>query len=768
MIPQGPGETQPFEVDDFSGGITDYYINGPTNRAEFYDNLDIVRYGPKGKAYTRWGSVLYNSTYPNIPSGNARVGRLKYFGGFLLPFSANVVYSLTGGGWTLLTGPTGNSLFPSSSTSVSNYLTFAQDDSHLLVTADSYAQPQKIYADGSGNLQIRQAGLPRLASNPTITPGANTGKSFLYRFIYSYTYVANGVTIQTLSGVIQIAVSNADAPETNANAISAIPVLANSGGSNYDTANLKVQIFRTINNGTNFYFVGQVTNGTTTFSDNVSDVNLQLNQQLYTNGGNIEYDPTPPATCVHTIPNGITYYGNVKVAGSTLKNRVMQTVPGTVDGTPQSFFVDLPDNVVGISSVRGLPLAFCEAGIYRLDGTFTNLGTGGILATRIGDTGGCVSSQSIVQTIEGCFWAGPTGFYFTDGYTVLKINQSWPNRYANLVQTVAQQKRIQGAYNVKERRIHWTTQSQTNTLADCDAIYTLHLDFGTQEESCFTTYSGTTFFGPSSVEFQSNTLFRGHANGYILSHSEGQYTDPRIDIASDASTWDINPIIYDYKSCAFNFGSNFLRKWTPRMSISCTNLTNISIQLNSITDDGRIIQGLTPIRYRQNAVWGDPSAIWGTPTDLWNGDGLIDAERRFPRNSLRCSYKQIEVTNAFVAIQSSDALGLITIDHTAKTATLNNAGSVWPSGIINYSISFAFDNYTKNYPISAINSSTVITFSDNQNTSVSEAASGWVIRGQPRGEAIGLLSYTIHYMLMGRTQSRYTYAESGEVGSALK
>lgn len=770
MIPQGPADTQPFEVDDFSGGITDFYINGPVNRGQKIDNLDIVNYAGKGKAFSRWGSTFYNSSYPLIPSGSVRTGRLKYFQGFLLPFSSNVVYYVGGGGWTLLTGPTGNPLFPASSTSSANVITTAQDNSHLLLAVDSYAQPQKIYVDGSGNLQVRQCGLPRLASNPTITPGANTGKSFLYRFVYTYTYTANGVTIKTISGVIQVVCANADAPEVHANSISAIPVLANAAGSNYDTSNIKVEIYRTINTGaTQFYFAGSVTNGTTTFSDNTSDTNIQLNAPLYTNGGSIEYDPTPPATCVHTIPNGITYYGNVVVSGATLQNRILQSVPGTVDGTPSSFFVDLPDTVVGISSVKGLPIAFCANSVFRLDGTFTNLGQGGILATRIGDTGGCVSAQSIVQTIEGCFWAGPTGFYFTDGYNVIKINQSWPNTYATLVQTATQQKRIQGVYNVKERRIHWTTQSGTNTNADCDVIYTLHLDFGILPESCFTTYSGTTFFGPSSIEFLTNTLFRGHQNGYIFSHNDTLFTDPRVDTTnSTPSTWDVNPIIYDYKSCAFNFGSNFLRKFTPRMSVTCQHVTNLSLQINSITDDGRIIQSLTPIRYRGNAVWGDTSAIWGTPTDVWNGDGLIDAERYFPRNSLRCSYKQIEMTNALAAVVSSDALGNISLNASAKTATLLTAGATWPTNVLNYFLSFPADNYTKNYPITSINSTTVVGYSDNQATSVTSPNSPWVIRATPKGEAIGLLSYTIHFLLMGRTQRRYTYAESGEVGSALK
>jgi len=51
------------------------------------------------------------------------------------------------------------------------------------------------------------------------------------------------------------------------NQIAAIPVLA---GGNYDTSNIKVRIFRTTDNGSTSYYVGQVTNGTVTFQDTVN------------------------------------------------------------------------------------------------------------------------------------------------------------------------------------------------------------------------------------------------------------------------------------------------------------------------------------------------------------------------------------------------------------------------------------------------------------------------------------------------------------------
>jgi hypothetical protein len=761
-------QTQPLEVDDFSGGFTDYYIAGALNRGQKFDNLLVFRHGDKGKLLSRQGSQLYSSSYPLVIAGAAtRVGALKTFGGYDLVFGANKVYYLGGGGWTELKGPTNNSLFPSSITTA-NVISYSDWENHLLVTCDGYPSPAKIYLDGSNNLQLRTAGLPRLASNPTITPGANTGKSFLYRFIHTYTYTVGTVTYKTFGGYVQVQVNNADAPNLNANAITAIPVLANGATLNYDTATISIEIYRTQNNGTDFFYVGAATNGTTTFNDNVSDATLVNNTNFYMNGGVVENGPVPTSKMVHVPLGDVAYYANCTVSGQVIKNRVYQTTPGTIDSIPPGNFADLIDNVAGISSVRGLPIAICEGGsVWRLDGRFDIQGRGAIIPTKISDIGGCTSVQSIVQTIEGVFWWGTSGIYFTDGYKVIKVNSHWPLTYSNYVQTSTQQLRVQGKYDQFYRRIWWVAQSSTSGAADCDTAFILHLDAGISEECCFTTASGGTQFAPSSIEFKSNTMLRGHALGYLLLHKDSLYTDPRVDQAVLPANWDTLPITFNYRSSAFNFGTSFIRKFVPRIVLTFKNVTNVSVQINSINDDGRLTEALKPLRYRGNAIWEDQNTIWGNATDIWAYDGLIEEQRRMPRKSTRCSYKQIQITNAEVVILSSDTIGTGTVNNTAKTITLTNVANSWPTDAINYYLSFAADSYSKKYLVTARTSATVLTFADTANTCPA-GVSSWELRGVPKGEVINLMSYTLHYLLMGKTQTPYTWAESGEVGSSTR
>lgn len=71
--------TQPLPLEDFSGGMTDYYLGGPLNKYQRADNCLIVKHGDVGKLYTRPGSEIYDATYYQIPAGAQRLGTLKYF-----------------------------------------------------------------------------------------------------------------------------------------------------------------------------------------------------------------------------------------------------------------------------------------------------------------------------------------------------------------------------------------------------------------------------------------------------------------------------------------------------------------------------------------------------------------------------------------------------------------------------------------------------------------------------------------------------------------
>lgn len=584
---------------------------------------------------------------------------------------------------------------------------------------------------------------------PTITPtaGANT---WLYQFHYSYEYnVGNRIFLDFGPTSDTFTVASAT---TNV-AITTIPVLANGAANNWDTATIKIQIYRTKNNGTVFYKVGEVTNGTTTFSDTTSDAAIDTEETIYTTGGVVDNDPPLPAKYVHVV-NGYGYWGAVKEGSQEYLNRVYQSIQDDPDSVPATFFIELEDDITGISSVNTLPVVFTKKWAYRLEGTIDELGRGDIIATRIVDGVGCISNQSIVQTTSGLFYAGIDGFYYTDGYRVLKISNEWNNTYASITNTSAKQKRIVGVFEQKNQRIYWTAQRE-DTSSDNDSILVLDLRFGVRPDSCFTTWSNGDTFAPTSLVFFNGELVRSDRRGYLLKHQDTLDTDPEISVTTSPTVWASKTIIWDYISTATDFGSSQIRKFVNRIVLQAKNVTNTSIQIKSFNDDNRRSADLKIIRYRNDIVWGDPDVEWGDADIVWGWEGIIEANRRFPAQGLRCSYKQIQITNAYSIIKNSDTKGPASIDATAKTVTLLTAGRIWPTYAVGYYISFAADGYVNDYLITARNSDTVITYMDALGTSATAANSEWVIRGYVKGEKLHLLKYVYQFVPMTDSQEPF-------------
>lgn len=753
-------QTQPLEITDFSGGITDGFINGETNRAQTLDNFLI---SSNKKAYSRPGSIIRDLVHFQIPDGQQRIGRLFIHRDFLLEQSARDVFYLpTGGPYQTLVGPTGNKVL--SVGTVSNFASTAFWNLFTIISNDAFSKPQKIFKDNSLNLKVITAGLPHFASTPIVTAGAVGVNNYTYGFHYFYSYMVENVTFELDGPTVEVELENSDDPSISPNSITGIPVLSNGVTDNYDTTNIKVKIFRTEANQTTLLFIAQISNGTTTYSDNNSDTSIANNEPIYTTGGVVDFDPPPPAKFVH-VANDFCVYAGVQEGGEYFPNRYRQSIKNQIDSAPESFFDDLEDEITGVSSIQGIPILLCKNSVYRVDGFFDELGRGGLVHLKISDTVGCVSNNSIIQTVEGLIFAGTGGFYFCDGYQVTKINKQLPQTYAKYTVTTDQAKRIYGSYDIKQKKVWWAVQTDQGSL-DNDSCIILDTHWGISEESVFTTASGGVSFAPSAIIFFNDLLYRADTRGYIFIHDNNQFLttenldDPKVDVFTVPSTWVRQTVIYTYESCAFNMGTTFLRKWAPWITLTLENRTNISAQIFSVNDEGRSTKPLVEIRFRGNLTWGDPDLTWGDPTLIWNYDGLIDAKRRFPAGGLRFSYKQIKITNAYTFITNSDVRGLATVDNIAKTLTLNNTSTSWPADSVDYFISFETDNYAQQYLV-IDRTDLVLTYMDVNDTSPNSVGIKWELQGYAKNEQIGLLAYAIHYVLLSKSQQGFHSSDSG-------
>lgn len=759
------GNREPFELRDFSGGFTDEIVGVPEKFSEILDNFIILedRTINTRPGCLTWGVLEEGDT--QIPAGEQRIGELINYqnNDTLLTQSANKIYYRDSNfDYQTLVGPSGNNVF--STGTVDSFISHSELNGQLVVVNSDFVRPQKIYRDSSDVLQLRTAGLPVLATAPVPTPTAGAG-SYLYTFIRSYTYTVGQRTYIDKSAILEVLVSSAAAPNVSAINWASIPVLSNGATYNYDTANVKVEIYRTINGGIDSYKAGEVTNGTTTFADTMSDTTLQDQEPIYTAGGVLPTDEPPLCKFVHQV-NNVCIYAHIKEGSEVFKNLFRFSVPNDIDGVPVDNEGETEDEITGFSSAQSIPIALCKRYIYRVEGGYDNTGRGFANPIRISDHAGCISHQSIVQAEGNIFWFGNDGVYYSDAYKTMKVSDHWNRTYKTFISNTSDQRRIQGKFDETNRRIYWTIQVDEDG-EDNDAILVLDLRYGISETMSFYTWSGNqddatdVNFVPTALEVYNDQLHRAHLLGFVFVHDEEVFTDPKIDLNLPPEDWITQTILYTYRSVAFNFGTAWVRKWCTKVLSTLKNKGNIAVAIRAINDVGTINRDLKPIRHVKNLIWGDDSFIWGDTRCAWYYGGLIEQWRRFPARGLRLNYLQLEYKNAKEVITTYESVGEATADFTTNIVTLGS-GDAWPEQCEGYYISFEDDNYVTEYKILDRTNDLEILVQDQSDT-LPDGQQKWLIRGKRKGQVLNLRAFIITYMLLSDTQITYESGDDGEL-----
>jgi hypothetical protein len=843
---------KPLDIKDFSGGMTDDYVNGPLNRGQYVTNFRILN---NKTIKTRFGSQVDSDVDPQIPIGTQRVNTLINYNNDSVLFShcAKKVYYRNPINYTAVASSVGTDLFQTASTQT--HLAHTQWNGHLIITPESFDKPIKIYKDSTGVVRGRTAGLPELASNPALgtslpaplvvnpgdvdytsnninSPGNNfflglkvratttgvlpnpiaintdyyiggifpptfglyltlqnaldtTGNldfiaapapsgvntlvpqagdsSYVYGFFYSYEYTIGDQTFLDEGPVTLVQKSDIYPVENSSITITGIPVLANALGDHYDTANIKIQIYRTIDGGQELYKVTELTNGTTSYVDTLSDTLLQDNQPIYTSGGVPDNDPPPLAKYCHSV-NGVTYYAHIKEGTQIYPSLIRQSQALDPDSVPASFNDQLEDETTGLSSVQDIPIVGCRKHVYRIDGTFDEVGRGGMSHRRISDHAGLLSHESFVQAEGGLYWFGNDGIYYTEGFKCIKVTDHLNDRYEIFKNTLADKTRkIKGTYYENERSIYWTvsTTSKVSGLEECDAIWVLDLTSGVSSEMPCHLWNGEVF-DPTSITVFGGNLVRGEKSGYVLEFKENYLTDPKIIPGQATSTWPENTIIWNFRSITSDFGSGFTRKTANKLLLDMLSSTTVSIQMTAINDEGRLQRKFTPIRWRKGFVWGDDDFVWGDPDFVWYYGGILSVDRRFPAKGLRFNYLQIDLTNAFTNIVNSDLLGTATVDATADTITTSSPTVLWPAKAVDYYIYLEQDNYTKGYKI-IFRTDNVLTVDDSAVPTLIDGVQRWQIKGYKKGEVVNVVGFSVSWANTSRSFDTYNTSEAGSL-----
>ncbi|MBX3017980.1 MAG: hypothetical protein KF767_08830 [Bdellovibrionaceae bacterium] len=737
------------DVADFSGGMTDNFVTAPLNKFEAADNFVITN---DRRLESRQGSGVMDPDVPRL-STEARADSIVKFKGTRYFQSANKLFSVGSGVETEIQGPASVSLYGSGVLAF-NQNSYAEWNNHLFMTNDARRKPAFLYKDGS-TVSLRTLGLPRItnAEAALVTMSAGTGHSRNYVFVRSQTYSINGVEFTQRSAVSTIKSYFGALP----NSIGALPVLVNSGNTHFDTATVKIEIYRTANTGATYYKVGEVTNGTTTFSDSVSDIDLQLNEVIYTDSDELDYDMPPE--CKFLLQNdGVLFFLNVKDAfGDTYPNMIVQANPDQPYAAPGGNSATVDGDLTGGGVAGQFPVVFTEKRTYRLQGIYDSTGAGGITPVEISRTVGCVSHKSIVQTQDGLFFAARDGYYFTDGYRVVRISEDIPKTYLSLVTTAEQAKRIYGTYDPFNKRVLWSATSDFEK-ADNDCIFVAHLYFGISPNLPFTRWNGgewASVFNPASLLYDEDTneLIRGESTGVLLKHSPELVNDLKVDLDAPVSEWIRIPVIYDYKSFATDFGLVRSRKWVTRLIVYADAVGKVTMMPFSQNDKTAVWREMAEIRAGTPLIWGDTDVLWGDSSIRWAFVPIVSANRRFPKQSIRCSYKQIRLRNSLTTIEETKTMGQATFDSVAKTVTIVNPGVNWAVNALDYFVTISSDSFQSRYRIIG-RTNTVLTVEDLASTLPSGQFDFKVI-GYRIDEAVRLLSFSMIYEPIGPSQTPY-------------
>ena len=170
------------DFNDFSGGITDKYLDSSPNTYQIADNFLVLVNKRLG---TRPGTRPLFSGKAQISATADKVSQLLKFNynEELLATTGNRLFHYTAGAWSHITGLGGNDLFPSSSSS-SSKVTQGQVDRHIYVASSEGQPPAKIIKTGSGFKSIT-AGLPSVPEpsiSGTLQPAYDLANSLKTKF----------------------------------------------------------------------------------------------------------------------------------------------------------------------------------------------------------------------------------------------------------------------------------------------------------------------------------------------------------------------------------------------------------------------------------------------------------------------------------------------------------------------------------------------------------------------------------------------------------
>lgn len=756
-----------FIVSDFSGGVTDRYINANQNSYRYGDNFLITEYD----------TLELRSGYRAIYQQQD----IRYIMGIfqlneeLFIFRDENLFLFDDALGTVTQVVKKNIAEPFLKYTGNNSFTQGvewRNQLHVLNTGQelpvAYNKPMRVWRNDLNILESVEMGIPKFdGSSMTFTPTIGVdvvNRSYLYALHYSYTYKVGGVTFKNVSTVFQsevVSMTNAKGIGDGTTVdIDVFPFISGTGNQ-LDVSNIKVELYRTIDGALALHKVTEFTNGFSgPYTDNNKDEDIISNELIYTDGGFTEHYPVPKSKTT-TVVNDVAWYGGVVEeldSGDELRPyRLQQAIPSVPSAINPTAYKDLDDDIVGVSHFKGIPMVFTKSFIYRIDGVVDALGAGVIRARALSSEAGCLSNSSIVRTDSGIFWAGLDGFYVSDGFKISRITETrLTKRFSEYADTEDKRKRVIATYDKEHERVKWAMSSD-GVLND----YYWVLDLRT---GSFTNEYGKDM-NATSLFYNENRILRGDDFGYIYSHSDGETSDYLRDLNANIEDWKKEHIPYRFESVAYNFGNPHNKYWVQQSTFSIKASSNSSITPFSINDDGRSDKKMKTINPSGFITWGDENFVWGNPDTVWRPSETAVYQRHFPRGGMRCRRKQIRLIPERVILYRSDVFDTGTVAYetpalpnpTRFTVTLDSGK--WPIEITGEQIHFEEDGYVKTYNIESRSDTTLVITGGGLTIG---PAKKWYIKGYRKDQQFEIKAFSMTFAPLTNVGNKFDKTQSGE------
>tara|TARA_R100001480_G_scaffold63449_5_gene75768 strand:- start:2287 stop:5061 length:2775 start_codon:yes stop_codon:yes gene_type:complete len=553
---------------------------------------------------------------------------------------------------------------------------------------------------------------------------------------------------------------------------------------------LVVELYRTVNGGTEFFKVGSDTAtefNNNTISDTVSDANLVMNTPLYTSGGYLNHHNPPPCKYMTTVGN-LTYYGYVQetVDGTDFEKpeRVMQSIPGTSGEVGSSSYVDVDDTIVGLGQAGAFPMVFTETYVYRIEGKIDSFGVGSVRVKAVSEHVGCASNEAIVSTQQGVYWMGNDGFYFSDGYQLVELTTGLKESFDELVN----KSKAVATYDKTNNMVYWGVCDNAS-ITENNHMWVLNTKTGGFTKAT----SKKDDLDIVSIIEKNGSIYRSDTSGYVYKHHEDIKKDTIRSVTAgeqDFTTWNNTHIPFEYLSSATDFGTAGVRKWVKDATITVKSNTNIGIMPYSNNDDSARVRDMKEIRELGTVLWGSETFVWGNPDIEWRTPETVSNVRRFPRSSMRCRRKQIGLKPAPISVLRSDIYGgdaLVSViqdpsDATLYTITLNPLKTdgltantvIWPTADFLFESQLCFPETATQYSETSTEYTHELEFVSRTSDSVIIVQGGtltglaagtydrkWVLKVYQKDQEIELTGINIRFAPMSNAYDRYQSEEEG-------